>query len=258
MKKTLLTMIALGSALALPTASSADMNYNNFDSVLGIVLNGIASQYEDKLRLTNGQFQSSSVWYDIPQAVDKGFTTTFQFQASGSGDGLAFVLQNESLSALGGEGAGLGYSGISNSLAIEFDFYPNLFGEQIWTADYPNEISLQTRGILPNHPASNYSLEHTVARQKINSGDINTVKIDYIPGSLQVFMNEMDYPMLMASVDLLTILDLPQKEAIVGFTGGTGESSSTQDILNWSFNSVPEPAFTSLLAAIPLVLRRRR
>lgn len=40
---------------------------------------------------------------------------------SRGGDGFAFILQNESPTALGEHGKELGYGSINNSIAIEFD-----------------------------------------------------------------------------------------------------------------------------------------
>lgn len=44
---------------------------------------------------------------------------------SRGGDGIAFVIQEQDPRALGAGGAGLGYTGIENSLAVEFDTFYN-------------------------------------------------------------------------------------------------------------------------------------
>src|SRR6185295_18859709 len=58
--------------------------------------------------------QHGSVWYATPQPVAQGFTTTFAFRFSQRSnppaDGLAFVVQNSSLTALGGTGQLMGYN----------------------------------------------------------------------------------------------------------------------------------------------------
>ena len=54
--------------------------------------------------------QAGSVWYTTPQAVQNGFTTTFQFQFTNAtnppADGIAFVIQNSGTSAIGFTGSG--------------------------------------------------------------------------------------------------------------------------------------------------------
>ena len=40
-------------------------------------------------------------------------------------DGLAFVMQNHNYPVLGDKGGSMGYTGITNSLAIEIDLYKN-------------------------------------------------------------------------------------------------------------------------------------
>jgi hypothetical protein len=44
----------------------------------------------------------------------------------------------------------------------------------------------------------------------------------------------------------------------LGFEGKTGAAYANEDILSWSFQSVPEPATVLLLGIGGLVLRRRR
>src|ERR1051326_4999666 len=107
-------------------------NYTNFSDVSLLTFNGNAKQAGTHLLLmpptTN---QIGSIWYHNQVNVAQGFTTDFTFRlipSSGSpttGDGIAFVIQNSELSALGEFGGFLGYTGIPNSLAVEFDTFFN-------------------------------------------------------------------------------------------------------------------------------------
>ena len=116
------------------------------------------------LRLTqNATFTTGSAFFTAPQPVAGPFSTTFTFQMSDSNtsttaDGIAFVIQSSSATALdpdvgGTDGCSLGYGddpagsgctsatgGIPNSLAIEFDPYQN--------ADDPNNnhVAIQSCG----------------------------------------------------------------------------------------------------------------
>lgn len=80
---------------------------------------------------------------------------------------LAFVIQGEGLNALGDYGKGMGYSGINNSLAIEFDTYFNHEEND----PYENHISIHTSGwrdpISANHV---YSLGHTTNIPDLTDG----------------------------------------------------------------------------------------
>ena len=112
------------------------------------------------LRLTPSvASQSGAVWYRRKENVYEGFDTTFRFEISNpsfvcdrlndvntrcrsrGADGLAFVLQDVSPTALGLGGSGLGYEGIFNSLAIEVDTYFNY--DQL--DFYENHVSILTQ-----------------------------------------------------------------------------------------------------------------
>ena len=116
--------------------------------------------------------EDASLWFSVPQRVASGFTSWFAFRLlpgqNGQADGLAFVIQNASgggadaggcaetgygTSVYGGDGGCLGYGGIDNSVALEFDSFDNsTFGDP--NADH---VALQSCGIsngvgLPNSP----------------------------------------------------------------------------------------------------------
>ncbi len=89
--------------------------------------NGISSTpiTNNVLTLTDNNLgEARSAFYNTPVSAGP-FTASFIYQAGGAmqADGVAFVLQNDSrgLSALGGGGQGLGYSGITPSAAIQFN-----------------------------------------------------------------------------------------------------------------------------------------
>ncbi|HEX4309269.1 MAG TPA: hypothetical protein VHZ25_04530, partial [Acidobacteriaceae bacterium] len=125
--------------------------------------------------------QRASLWFSVPQVVANGFTSWFAFKFtpnSGSyatADGIAFVVQNSqgtdtaspgplSCTATGsgatavGDGGGcMGYGGIDNSLALEFDTYNNGSGidpnDNLANSNDDNHIALQDCGAgLLNSP----------------------------------------------------------------------------------------------------------
>jgi hypothetical protein len=97
---------------------------------------GAAVLLEDRLRLTSEESdQAGAAWLPSKQLAQGGFEATFQFQISTDGaDGLAFVIQNASGSALGDSGGGMGYHWIANSLAVEFDTWENI------PEDFPSQL----------------------------------------------------------------------------------------------------------------------
>jgi len=174
------------------------------------------------LRLTpNATFTSGSAWFTAQQPVAGPFSTTFTFQMSDANtsttaDGMAFVIQNSSVSALdpdagGQDGCSLGYGedstgcslttgGIPNSLAIEFDPYQN--------ADDPNNnhVAIQSCGTAANssdnlvggvlgdpapcnlaiNPLTGLTNPATGLPITINlaDGSVHTVTITYTPSTL--------------------------------------------------------------------------
>lgn len=92
------------------------------------------------LVMTTGAGQASSVFLKEQLAADAtnpGFSTYFVMNVykltPGPADGYVFIIAANS-NSLGESGGGLGYSGITNSLGIEFDFYNN-GGENIASSD---------------------------------------------------------------------------------------------------------------------------
>jgi len=216
--------------------TSGGFSYTDFSSITGLNLNSNSAQFGNELQITtNSQNRVGSVWYTTKQLIQEGFQTTFQFQITdlinSGGDGFAFVIQNNSISTLGYGGSGLGYSGIYNSLAIEFDTYKN--------SDEPNDnhISIQTNGTGPNNPAQAYSIGSISTISKLSDTLVHTAKIEYVPGTMSVFLDNITTPVLTTSVNLSTTLSLDNGRAFVGFTSATGQDSEYHDLLNWSFIS---------------------
>ncbi|MEB3826582.1 SBBP repeat-containing protein [Phormidium sp. CCY1219] len=223
-----------------------ELNYEDFSSLEGLNLIGSAAQLGDTLRLTpknrTSGSQAGAVWHATPQSVEDGFETTFQFQindlAGSGGDGFAFVIQNSSADAIGGGGGTLGYSGIYNSLAVEFDTYDN---DDPGTHDpSDNHLSVHTGGTGRNSVGIT-PLGVTSDIPNMSDGEVHTVKVKYIPGTLQIFMDDLSTPVLTVPGDLGTTLDLDNGNAWVGFTAATAAAWENHDILNWTFSNPPAP-----------------
>ena len=115
--------------------------------------------------VTTVYFQDTSRALGVgKQPVAGGFTTWFEFQmhnptlCCAPGDGFAFIVQNNGatdssygatgagLTALGAGNGGMGYAGISNNLAIEFDIL-----QDPWDPN-SNHVAIQTCGPNTNTP----------------------------------------------------------------------------------------------------------
>lgn len=189
-------------------------------------------------------------------------------------DGLALVIQNDpaGTGALGytGNGQNIAYGNndvstasgpgkaIKNSLAIELDTHLN--------SDYNdpdgNHIAVQSCGpnnastLTPNSADHNYAcpdgnlaklaLQSLPAGMSLTDGQAHTITVNYLPpgsctsgcNNLSVFMDST--LILQATVDITKQLNLTSNgSAYVGFTAATGSSVQNNDIISWSFSSLP-------------------
>lgn len=216
---------------------------------------------DGKLRLTGSgrQWQRTSAWQENQQAIANGFETSFRFQISDlretgtpdssgnfGGDGLAFVLQNNSVDAISDFGGGdLGYGSINKTLAVEFDTWDNTsdfeqFGNDLdpLALETSNHISVQ--GISADDEPGfgefpRNSLGFSDEIDDLSSGDIFEATIRYESNNLEVFLND---------ASILTVTDfnlteiLSGENAWVGFTSAAGGSWQNNDILDWSFHTL--------------------
>ncbi len=232
--------IVLASLAVIAGVVRADcgsqFTFPDFSSTSGLTLVGDADVFEDQLRLTRqGQGGAGAAWFTASQSrLDKGFTTQFSFMIqNGSADGFAFVIQNAAPDAIGGTGSGMGYAGISSSVAIEFDTFG--FSDEFATP----HISVQSRGLESNETPDEFSLGHIVPPFSFNDGGMHDVMIQYTPGILYIWLD--GDPWLFVPLDLQSVLgsDNILGEggcAWVGFTGGAGAATADQIIQHWSFD----------------------
>ena len=186
-------------------------------------------------------------------------------------DGITFVLAS-SPTALGGAGGGIGYQGVSSSVAIEFDTYNNGAGDGARS----NHISIDEAWNLSNSALTNVygngscGFAGGIPAQNSNTvpgcmsnGDLWTATIGFDGSHISVGLNDpsegaaftalSNYPVDIASL-------LGTSTAYVGSTSATGSGWENHDILNWTFadtaslpdTNAPEPT-TPLLMGIGLL-----
>ena len=188
-----------------------------------------------------GSEEPGSAWYNVEKPLVAGnFSTTFQFKLSGGSDGngtngsdgFTFVIQNGSSTALYRGANGVGYDGMPDSVAIEFDTFQN--SEMNDTSQ--SSISVHTNGTGPNNASESYSLGHYDTPGFIlDDAQVHTTKVSYTPGNMSIYLDNVATPVLNIPIDLNTKLGLDWGRAWVGFTGATGGGYQNHDILNWSF-----------------------
>lgn len=244
------------------------------------------------LRLTGSHAQlAGSAWYPRRMNVREGFETSFtirmanpstrcRFQdgvhtscRSRGGDGIAFVVQNDHQIALGSGGSGLGYGGLRNTLAVEFDswFNPDMMDayENHVSVHFSSKDNSETVEETQHHARS---LGSTTAVPDLTDG-LHRVRIRYTPnidadeeelifseaftassvagdffasgawaagvGMLSVYIDDLNFPALAVPLRIEHTIALFHGRAWVGFTAATGEVAwQTHDVLDWTFDSL--------------------
>ena len=224
------TIVAPGTGINYPQGFAASAGQ--------IVLNGNAQLDDSRLQLTDGgQNEASSAWYVTPVNV-QAFTTDFTFQLSNPvADGMTFAIQNNNNTIVGASAGNLGYGYIPKSIAIKFDLFNN-------QGEGSDSTGLYTNGTPPMVPA----IDMTSSGVNLHSDDTMAVHVVYDGTTLTMTITDN---VTGASFSNSWAINIPTtvggNTAYVGFTGGTGYSSSSQKILTWSFNNnpvLPTPTFS--------------
>ena len=272
MNRGLVVTVLMASACIGAPAAAQSFSYPDFSSVAGLQINGNAAQSGNKLRLTpaaGGQSGSVFRTNTIALAANASFSTFFSFEIlkrgglAGGADGLTFTVQTAA-NNVGGGGGGLGYAGINNSMAVEFDTFNN--GE----VGGSNHVSIDKNGNVSSPVASTGLLI-----PDFDNGNTWYAWVDYngVTQGVEVRWSQTavrpSLSMLGATMDFPSILG--NNNVFVGFTAGTGAGWGEHNILSWNFadefkeggaGSVPEPATFALmltgLGLIGVIARRRQ
>ncbi|EGG16702.1 hypothetical protein DFA_07680 [Cavenderia fasciculata] len=217
---------------------------NNISSQLTNQINmighcNISSSSSDKcIQLTNrANDQCGAFWVKETQNVDRDWIVNIGFRIDGKGaDGMAFVLQNHAINIIGKRGDGLGYDGIENSMAVEFDMY-----ESKGSCADPNgnHISVHCNGDNKNtsHHRCSLACSAPFGDRSINDGSVHQASIVYSAEkkTLSVWYDNY-YIISDVSINLSNKLDLIDgKKAWIGMTASTGGINQSHNILEFEF-----------------------
>jgi Bacterial lectin len=233
---------SIGISLVDGRAVAARFAYTNFDSTAGLILKEHAGSFDGKLRLSPAiaGLGLGGAWLDSKQPVRDGFDTTFQIQItdkhSSGADGFAFVIQSGPSPALGKTGQGLGYGGVTNQFVIHFDNYH--WGDHPAAGGY-DEIAVLAAS-SPKEPLYNIAANVIASANKqvrYSDGAVHTVRIVYVPGNLQVFLDDLENPVMTVYANLARLMELDHGRAWVGFTATSGADWQNHDLVSWAFDS---------------------
>ena len=233
--------------------------------------------------------QGGSLWFRAPQKVADGFTAYFTFQitpspySSNTADGIAFVIQNAlgngasgtpgqddycpengaGVTVTGNNGGCIGYGGIDNSVAFEFDTYSNAWDPFALGAGSfnDNHLAIMSCGASPNSPvhtgncqvylnagtnAQQEALVNNPSGVRLADGNIHQVVITYNgpneanPNLVQVFID----PVFVAGTHTPVAGSVPALSGVYNLTGNlnlinssTGNNAPSLDSAYVGFTS---------------------
>lgn len=232
---------------------TSNLEFNSICNGSGLALFGVTTILADSpcgIRLTPSEtWTSGAAWSTVKQQVAGGFEVHFAMRMSDGGppdllvagntdpgaDGLVFVIQNMSQTALGGQGIGLGYQGMTSSLGVEFDTFLNP-GEGDPSG---NHVSIHTGGLGANNADESFSIGAAVIPGNLYDNQVHQVVIKYVPGTITVSLDGvviLTAPLTLTNIGGNSILDA-QGKAWAGFTSATGAAFGTHDILSWQMTT---------------------
>ena len=225
------------AAYTVTQSSQTPINFGSgFAGETTLTLNNGASVNGTRLRLTDGNGGETRSAFNTAAVSVSQFVSDFTFQITNpTGDGFTFTIQGVSPTVLGPPGGGLGYGpdtpggtpGIAKSVAIKFDLYNN-------AGEGPDSTGSYVNGASPTIPAS----DMTSSGVDLHSGDVFHVHVTYDGTTLAWSIADTTTGKIFSSSSGVNIPSIVGGQtAFVGFTGGTGGSTATQEILTWTYST---------------------
>jgi|GEM_PF-2520878 len=252
-------VFALGWGWVPVTNGALSLPFNPDDwQSNGSLASGDFSNGSVELTTEGGQNEANALFYEERFRFDRDFEVSFRYALASNAnpaDGFAFVLQDDSKDASGAIGAAMAYAGnpgIENSVAIGLDLYDGDGTSTGLIAGYGGEW----RVIDNNRRVTSEVGFSPEPLSGINSFKNTDLTLDFTLG-----WEETDQTMTVdwekvggtesGSVAFLFATDSDgnifdnqlgaNREAWLGFTGGTGGATATQTLSNLT-TTIPEPA----------------
>jgi hypothetical protein len=256
-------MLFLFSLILKAGAQEISINYPDFSDVSKWQLNGepkansMKNKYnETVLRLTPPEYHTYGTAFlkdAIPLEDERGFRGAFSAffsfrigdgQGIDGADGLTFTIQTIA-NDVGSFGGGLGYDGIDQSVAVEFDTYKNSDRGDVDAS----HVGVDTNGSL-------VSIVKTSVNPPMDDYRLLYAWVDYNGDTKLLEIRVSSTPTRPDRVTTSTTIDIPKiigsKNAFIGFTAATGESWNAHEILSFSFTNRFKPySYTLSLSANP-------
>jgi len=206
-----------------------------FSNTTALTTNGSAQFAENLARITNANDQTGSVFSNNRITIGS-FNTSFIIRLHEGtqpdyADGVTFVIQAGSPTALGEGTGGMGYQDIGNSIAIKLDPFQN-----------PGDPSDSSTGLFVNGQGPFGGVDTTGNNGPlINSQATKEITLSYDGTTLtETITNTLDPTQVFSTSYTINIpATIGSDTAYVGFTGATGDDGywELQDITAWQFTS---------------------
>jgi gliding motility-associated-like protein len=241
--------LVTNGSCALANSTVATISFENgcysFD-IADFTMNGNATLLSDNstVRLTQALGnQNGSIWNKNKINLDYDFdiSTSINLGNSNAGaDGIAFVLQNQSVNA-GSTGGGLGYMGIQPSFAVEFDTYFNAGADPGTGADH---IAMVKNGNAANIAAhSEFAPPYEV---EMEDGLWHDVRFVWTAATknFKVYWNGSNTPLFNITQDLKANIFSNSSNVYFGLTAATGGAVNLQQVKVPTYCLVKQVAIT--------------
>jgi len=264
------TRLSLAAALACvaPSLAAAQFAIEDMRQATSLGMDGEASVgvlmplNEAVLLLTPAEeYVSGIAWHPVRQPVAENFEIDFSFRLGRwneddygprprVGDGFALVIQGDvgERPVFGQLGGRLGYEGVPNSLALEFDTYRNKWDTAAC------EVSVHTRGTEMNSADETASIGRYVPPQHLADQAWHNCCLTFSDGRLRVTLDNIEAPVIDVAFDLANGgvylaggeaagLSLEDGRAWIGFVGTTGKALESHEIGRWHFRPTGESTY---------------
>jgi hypothetical protein len=227
--------------LALTAHNNGNLASATFDHVT--ITGATAPLPPPAARLTDGGGTEAGAVFETSRVGVANFNSSFTFRlhdgTNPMADGVAFVIQGSSPTALGGTGGGLGYGsdhpggpqGIPNSVAIKFDLFNN-------AGEGTDSTGIFFNGDSPTIPTASgeASIDLSGTGIDLHSQDVFNVTLGYDGSTLTQTITDTSTGASFSHAYTVNIAALVGGNVgYAGFTGGTGGLTTVADVQTWTY-----------------------